>query len=486
MLSNAKDLYEGRTPYQEIFIQYGIGSTLIHTTAYALNHSLLSIIIITVVFYITGLALIYRIAALVTSDAQLSVLIFVTYIFSHPIVIYPWPNYLAFPFILFGLFNLLKPECGYLRAFSAGLLFGAAVLVREGLLLSLALIVAIYYLYDLYLSADVGKASKRFCSCMAGVLIPILFFLLYLWAKGLIVYWIIYAWDLPKIYLQWYPHMTGVHVLDKLAQMIGFGVKSLNITWLLIGASLLCSVGFIVVALFKRTAVNVGVAKIAIASLALMLSALHIPDVFRLMTGSFIAVIVFYYVAKKIKIDKVIFFISIILLIYSIPNELSGNYFAPKMSTIQNAQHVNTPTVFKHQLWTAEVEKYYTEISNDLQTLKNVQCGLKYHANNTMDTFLHVLSPFKNYLITPYVTVEEMLPLRLDIKPIREKWKDNDLIILQMVPILETDVFHPPPGYFLYREYTTPITVFVPTDQILQVYVPESCRNRIRANLKNS
>ena len=34
MLSNAKDLYEGQLPYKDIFIQYGILTTLIHSFAY--------------------------------------------------------------------------------------------------------------------------------------------------------------------------------------------------------------------------------------------------------------------------------------------------------------------------------------------------------------------------------------------------------------------------------------------------------------------
>ena len=35
MLSNAQDLMSGRTPYRDIFIQYGFLTTLIHGVAYA-------------------------------------------------------------------------------------------------------------------------------------------------------------------------------------------------------------------------------------------------------------------------------------------------------------------------------------------------------------------------------------------------------------------------------------------------------------------
>jgi hypothetical protein len=62
MLSNAKDLINGLKPYKEIYIQYGILTTVIQGYAFWVNNSLMSIIIITAITYGISLCFIYFIA----------------------------------------------------------------------------------------------------------------------------------------------------------------------------------------------------------------------------------------------------------------------------------------------------------------------------------------------------------------------------------------------------------------------------------------
>ena len=38
MFGNAKDVYEGKLPYKEVFIQYGILTTLIHSCIFYFGH----------------------------------------------------------------------------------------------------------------------------------------------------------------------------------------------------------------------------------------------------------------------------------------------------------------------------------------------------------------------------------------------------------------------------------------------------------------
>ena len=51
MLSNAKDLYEGLIPYKDIFIQYGILTTILQALAFGIGKNMLSIILITSICY---------------------------------------------------------------------------------------------------------------------------------------------------------------------------------------------------------------------------------------------------------------------------------------------------------------------------------------------------------------------------------------------------------------------------------------------------
>ena len=90
MLSDAKDLFEGKLPYQEIFIQYGIFTTLIHAFAYIfLGGNLIGLILITSVLYAIGLWFLFLLATYITKSNWLASLIVLTAVLTHPIVIYP-------------------------------------------------------------------------------------------------------------------------------------------------------------------------------------------------------------------------------------------------------------------------------------------------------------------------------------------------------------------------------------------------------------
>ena len=109
MLSNAKDLSDGLLPYKDIFIQYGILTTVIQAVAYTyLGSNLLSIISVTAVFYALGLLGIYFLCLKVTNNRNLSLCAFSISCLFHLTATYPWSNYISFPFIIYGLFFLLE------------------------------------------------------------------------------------------------------------------------------------------------------------------------------------------------------------------------------------------------------------------------------------------------------------------------------------------------------------------------------------------
>ncbi len=62
MLSNAKDLHDGLYPYKDIFIQYGVLTTVLQALAYGAGQNMLSLIVITALLYAIGLLLVYLIA----------------------------------------------------------------------------------------------------------------------------------------------------------------------------------------------------------------------------------------------------------------------------------------------------------------------------------------------------------------------------------------------------------------------------------------
>lgn len=133
MLSNAVDLAKGRIPYKEIFIQYGLLTTLIEFLFYSLYHNVLSLIFGVSLLYAIGLVGIYFLALQLSSKRKIALFTFITAFLIHPLAIYPWSNYVSFPFIVFGCWMIVRSGDDWFIGLCGGLLLGCAVLAREGL-----------------------------------------------------------------------------------------------------------------------------------------------------------------------------------------------------------------------------------------------------------------------------------------------------------------------------------------------------------------
>jgi hypothetical protein len=479
MLSNAKDYLAGQLPYKEIFIQYGFGTTLVQSWALTIYPSLIAILVATAICYAVGIATIQKISYVVTQKQRISLYVFISCVLIHPIVIYPWANYVAFPFVTIGILLILIDDQTKRNLFLGGCSLGIAILCREGLAISMLFIISIYFLYDIYNKKNILIQINKFGIIIAGACAPVFVFLIWLWQNDLIAYWIIYSWELPKAYLDVFPHMSGIHLFDRLFNSLWIGIKALNPAWILITLSITVCFFVALLSLIKANWFSHSVNKLAIAALALLSSALHLTEVFRLATGSILGIVVLYHVLDKLKLATVVFLASSIWLLVNLNTPGSGNYFYPTVALRKDSMAVSDPTIFKGQLWSPEITEYYAHISKDLEKLKELECGVRGHVNNTMDAFLHVLSPFKNYSITPYNTADELLPLRPDIPKMKDKFKNLDVVFFQMAPPGESDNFIWPSGYSLYKVYDTPKMFFIPVNEVLEVFVPTVCLAKI-------
>lgn len=129
MLSNAIDLIDGKIPYEEIFIQYGIITTLLHVLFLKLGDlNILSLFYGTSFIYSLSILIIYKqIKKFFNSNYGL--LVVVIMILIHPFVNYPWHNYLGFFLLLlsFNFFNY-KNKINY---FVSGFFLGINSLLYE-------------------------------------------------------------------------------------------------------------------------------------------------------------------------------------------------------------------------------------------------------------------------------------------------------------------------------------------------------------------
>ena len=96
--SNSIDLLNGKLPYKEIFIQYGILTTIINSVILSIFEGKIYFIsIFNTVFYFFGILFISKTVNNFT-NLKFSFLSTVIILFNHPVPWLPWPNYIAFFF----------------------------------------------------------------------------------------------------------------------------------------------------------------------------------------------------------------------------------------------------------------------------------------------------------------------------------------------------------------------------------------------------
>ena len=487
MLSNAKDLYDGKLPYQYIFIQYGFLTTAIHALAYGwAGGNLISIITITAIAYAIGLLLIYRITVALTGNIKIALYTLITCFLINPIAIYPWSNYIAFPFFVFGMLMLIKKPRSNSVLFLSGLSFGLAILSREGLAPAIILILVFSTLLEIFKSnRNIKNHVSTIFSLASGLLLPIVIFGLYLSYYELWPYWYKLSWLLPKIYItEVFPGVARLGGLGSLVDLlIHFFTRaiSLDFRWMILGVVIIVNLYIAALMITRRKPAyfTPEVALIAIATLLLLSSSLHIPEVFRLATGSIIGVITLYVVLAHFKLATQSFIYILFTLGLTLTTLNSGNYFFPNNASVKSAQHVKTPSFFNGQKWQDNVIQYYQQIDLDLKRLANSSCVITYHYNYTMDSFLQVLSPYLQYQIAPFNLSTSMSALRPDLDFKKKIAAANDIIIFQMITEGDFATYQPKEGFFVYKHYYVPSEYFIPPGNILVILVPSICKQSL-------
>lgn len=489
MISNAKDMAEGLVPYKNIYILYGILTTSIHAFAYKyLSANLQSLILVTAFFYAFGLLLVYFIAERVESNKKIALVVVLTYFLVHPFAIYPWSNYLAFPLLMLGLLNSLGKEQKTSRNFFSGFAFALAVLTREGLLPPVLMYLVAVMIIDVLNEPESKiKKTKEGLITLAGFVLPIAIFIGYLYSHDIFNYWKTMSWNLPQLYAaEFFPHMKGMGLILPFIKQIVSGVLRLDVRWMLILVTVLINGGIVVFAVlssqFRKDYANH--IKVALLSILLISSALHLPEIFRLATGGMIGLVNVYMVGRKINVHNALFALLAITLTITIAPIGSGdsfsttNYFWPDENKIKNAKNVITPTYFKNQKWEADAIVFYNEIEADLKKVHAV-CKLKYHYNMTQDSFLVVISPFERYQIAAHWTSDPISRLRPDLNIEQKLKNDRDILIFQELANDGSETAKIPEDFVLFKRYKTPKTTFLYRDASLNIFIPKSCEEAL-------
>jgi hypothetical protein len=484
MLSNAQDLASGKIPYREIFIQYGFLTTVIHAIGFKLlGGNLQSIIASTSMVYALGLLGVYQLSYRVSNSRKLAMYSFVTCVLAHTLVSFPWSNYIAFPFIVYGVFFAFNPKPSKMSLFCAGLLFAIAVLCREGYFPAIIVIVIFISVLNqnLNVSSDQGRHSGL-VAFWVGFCLPLFSFFFYLWLGENLHYWKVTAFDLPELYSSIFFPNGALFAVFELGRRLLFELNKYNIRIIFFCLVLASSAFTIVTVFFRRGPVyrRWDYFVISMLSILLLSSALHITDIFRLATGVGIGAIVLYHLAARIKLEDVLFFVFVFVICFSAYRGTGeAIIYKPTPEQKFNTVRGKYPSQLSGQKWPKETFDYYLDFQNVMFSINKSSCGVKYQYNETIDAFLAVLSPFQQYQIAPFGHGMVIMPgldsLRPDLDYQRKIEVDKDIVIFQGVPRYPVEKYNPPAGYVVVKKLETPLFGYDEVMRSLLIVVPQAC-----------
>ena len=108
MFSNAVDLLNSKKPFEEIFVQYGLVTTVIHSLSLMLfGINLYSLHLSTIIFYSLSIYLIFLIIKELVNERIALISTFVL-LSNHPVPWLPWSNYISYFFNYIDFFFYKK------------------------------------------------------------------------------------------------------------------------------------------------------------------------------------------------------------------------------------------------------------------------------------------------------------------------------------------------------------------------------------------
>ena len=485
MLSNAKDFADGRIPYKDIFIQYGLLTTIVHAVAYRFfGSNLQSLIAVTSAFYALGLLGIYILSRQITSSRKIAFFSFLSCLLLHPLAIYPWSNYIAFPFLVFGVLTLIKNKHSWGTLIFSGALFGAAVLAREGLLVAIVIFLLISSVY-LFL---INKNKIITLYLWTGFIGLIVLFFMYINISGIYSYWYINSIILPGSYSKTFFTHGLLYQVGSMINMFLYGIYYLNSRIIFISLIILSDIYFIINFMLKPLYEKEKLEKIilSIYSLLLISSSLHLFEIFRFATGITVGAVLFFIIAKKYKVENIFFIVISIFSLLSIfdldkpairNSKGNGNYFYPTQTQLTAYPVRIEIPVFKGQKWSPIVFSYYSAIMNDLAEINKHNPHIKYQYNETPDAFFSVLSPFKQYQYAPFGSGTFELQGFNNFRPdynLENRIINKDIIIFATSTRSDHSDYTPPKGYDIVNSYEVPESYFFKGKKYMHIVAPKA------------
>ena len=469
-LSVVNNLNNGFPPYSYAFVTYGILTPyilLIFSKIFGLN--LLTFAAVTSLFYCIGIFYLFLIIYKEFNSfikAFLSLLLCVSF---HSVVIYPWPNYFAFAFILGGLYHYRFNS----NKFLSGLLFSLSILCRENLFIVYILFFFVIICVCLVERKSILSIFNKHITLLLGFFLPLMLFFAFIILNDLFHYWYINSVIIPKIYLNViFPHVVGLKGVLYFFSVLFDRVSTFDFRWIFIAFILFFNFIYIILYYLKSELIvkSIFALSISILSLLLVTSMLHIPEIFRFATASLLGLITIFYFNNFTSYFSVLSF-SFVFVFSFYSN--SGNYFSdPRVFFDHSLYPSSVSSFFKGVRWNNNVNVYYSNIDSEIKAIKSSKCEISFIRNLSRDGFITALSGLKKYQIGEYYEFPFIEEYRKDINITKLFNERKFILIYEVNSINDLKI---PDGFKIYNTFTIPKMNFFVEGNFLVILSPSDC-----------
>lgn len=396
--SSAVDFINGKVPYEESFIHYGILTTLFHSFFYGLTGSVFSIFFLTSIFYGLSITITCLLIKKFSNNKFCYLFLFITF-FLQPFTVFPWHTYLIYFILVFALYIYFYKT--FISYFIFGLLIQIIYLTSDSFKIC-SYLIFLSTILIIYLDFKKNNYLKYILTFSFGFFLPLFSFLIYLNIQGNFHHWINH--DISGISIQ----LSGGSLFKLLNDFFinlfnNFIYKPEYILFIIINISCLI---YIFQFIFKKEK-NTDLLFISLISIFMNYLLLHKLIAFRIFCSVIMGIIVTFYLLHKTK--KLIlkeFLLLFLIFITPLSNpfekgQTNKNYL--REYKFDNA--ISNPD-FKHfrfMRFDANVWKHLNFVT-DLATKVKNKC-------NSINSFYNLTSDHYYYLIlSEYFENKQIIP----------------------------------------------------------------------------
>ena len=493
IFSNALDIINGKIPFKEIFIEYGIFSTLIHSiTLVIFKKNLLSLITVTSLLYSLSIVIIGVITQRLTLNKYLG--FFSTFIIFmiYPWPVSPWPNFVSFFFIiLFCYFYILEEKkFNFLSGISLALAYLSYTTVYNFVVFPFLIVCLIFIVLNL--NRIDRSFIKKNINCFTSFIGTIAILIIYLSYNNLLSIWLSYQ-KIPFIMADAY----NISILEKINDYLNFMfINSFKnfiyepqiLIYTLIFLSNIYLI-FRILYSYKNLSNNeLNLLFINFLILSLNVYA-QLSDIDKLGTSIALGVISLLILINSIKLNEnkiiinfIILFISLYSFVFAFGLENSENG-ASRQAYYKNLKNREFTYIdrsipyFKSQKW--HKNSWHT-LNSFISIQKKIKskCPLEYGVNLTSNAFLYALMDYKKIQVIPFFYKDHGNALRKNfdkdlIINIQKEINKNNILIISNE---NNDKIIDLKNYSLPKRINTNISSNN-LQKYLYVYFPKKCNN---------